>query len=613
MTDGAIQRPGGHGHAPAAVTGPATTGPAGDVAGDAGGRRARSAGCAEPAVGASSRLRAWWALYRVQLKAGLVLSPSTMGGQRAARLGPGEWLLFFLSVLAFVPLLWLILIIAVGTYYGLAALGQGEAMLTLFFLPAFVLSLVLGLISVLSIFYFARDTAHLLSLPLSPGAIAGAKLAVVLTNQWLGLALLVPPLVVYGVLAGAGPLYWLKAVVVYALLPVPALALAAILAMALMRVAGRTRQRDWAVVASSLALMAVALGAQILPRQVAENVDPARLNQLMQGLAEQIGRYAPPAVWATRALATGSPAGGAGYLALLGLVAAATLALSWVLADRLLVRGLAAALEAPARRAALDRQRVHAQLARVRPGLLALVWREWAVLWRTPVFVMNTLFPMLVVPVVLATSLWAGPGDTLIRPAVSGLFTPSGRPWAPLAGVAVSAIAGLFAMLGATALSREGRAFWISQVIPASPRRQVAAKLLFACLVAWAGGLPFGAAAGILLGWTGGAWAYWLVTGLLAVVAVNALELAVDLWRPKLDWVDPQGAMKQNYNVLLGVLAGMVSLGGAALVARYTSPLGPAVLLASVCGYLLLVATGGILLVLGLAGRVYRRVSSPSS
>ncbi|MFS8641339.1 MAG: hypothetical protein LOD90_11150, partial [Symbiobacteriaceae bacterium] len=551
--------------------------------------------------------RTWWALFRVQLKVGLPISPSALSSRPSARLGLREWLLFFLVILSFLPLLGVILAVSLQFYGALAIVGQPEAMLTLFFVPALVLSLVFGLVSVVSTFFFARDLPQLVSLPLPAGTIVSTKLAVVVVNQWLSLSLLVPPLAVYGLRQHAGLWYWLKAVAVWLLLPVPTLALAAVLAMGLMRVAGRTRQRDWAVVAGSLLAAGVAIAAQVAPRWVVPEVaDPSQLGQVLPELVGLIGRYAPPAVWATRALAPGSPAGGTGHLLLLAGTGAAGLAIAWWVANRIFARSLAANLEAPRGRRARERVGKDAGLARVRPAFRALLWREWTVLWRTPVFAMNTLLPLVLVPLTLGLSWWMGNGGEVTRSLGPLLATSGARMWSVMAGVALTSSAGLFGVLGATAISREGRAFWLSQVIPVAARDQVAAKLLFASGVAWLGGLPMGVALGFLFRWTPALWAYWLVTGALGIVAVNALQLAVDLWQPKLDWTDPHGAVKQNFNVLLAILAGLVSLGGAAGVLYLASPGGPAVRLAAVFGYLLLLAAGATWLVLGAAERAYR-------
>jgi ABC-2 type transport system permease protein len=103
--------------------------------------------------------------------------------------------------------------------------------------------------------------------------------------------------------------------------------------------------------------------------------------------------------------------------------------------------------------------------------------------------------------------------------------------------------------------SREGKHFWISQVIPVAPRDQAAAKFLHSYLVALLG---IAAATIVCI------FVFHLGTGVLAAAIVLALAAAVplvvagmiiDLARPLLDWTNPQKAIKQNLNVLLALAA----------------------------------------------------------
>ncbi|PZN13353.1 MAG: hypothetical protein DIU69_00780 [Bacillota bacterium] len=558
--------------------------------------------------------RTWWALFRVQLKVGLPISPRAFASRRSARLGWNEWLWLFLTALSFLILSFVVLVAASESYEVLAVIGQADAMLTIFFGTALMLLLMFGLVSIASTFFFARDLPQLVSLPLPAGTIVSAKLATVLVNQWLSMIFLVPAVAVYGVRQGVATGYWLKAAAVLLLLPLPTLALAAVLAVGLVRLAGRTRHRDWVVVAGSLVTVGVLLVAQIVPYSVLRDVDAAQLGRALGNLAGLVGRYSPPALWATRALATGAPFGGIGHLLLLASTGAGALAVAGWLGHRLFFRSLAASLESPKRLPAGEAGGAVTGLARRRSPFRALLWREWAVLWRTPTFAMNTLLPMVLFPLTLALSWWMGMGNgaEVFRHLEAQLTTPSARAWSAVLGVAATTSAGLFGFLGASALSREGRAFWVSQILPVPAHHQVAAKLLFACAVSWVGGMPLGAAVGLPFRWTPALWAYWLVTAFLGVVAVNALQLALDLWRPKLDWTDPRGAVGYNFNVLLAMLAGAACLGGMGVVAFLASAVGPAFRLAAVFAYLLLLAAGSTVLVLGASKRAYRVAAPPS-
>lgn len=556
-------------------------------------------------------MSAWWSLLRVQLKIGLAFTPTAVAGGNRARLGLREWALFALIIVAMLPLAAVAGGAAFGMYTALAAFGQPEAMLTTFVVAAVLLSLVFGLFYVISAFYYARDLGHLVPLPLTPAQVIGSKFGVVLANEWVTmLPILAPPLLVYGFLAHPGALYWPKALLVFLTVPVLPLAAGSLFALGLMRLIGSSRQRDWLMVFGTLLAMVIALGTQFVMQAAGPGMSPARVAQLTTDLVGQAGRLFPPAIWATRALQPGQPAGGLGALVLVLLVNAAGVAVLWLASQRLFYRGLLASLEAPVRRHKLTRSALAARLERSRPALGALVWREWAVLWRTPLFVMNTLLPMVIVPAIaIGSNLTIGRiPDKDLEPLYRFLDTADLGAMGPLLGVAASAVMCLFGLLGATALTREGRQFWISRLIPVTPQVQVIAKLTFSAGVALAGSLLIGVPIGIVTRFSVWGWLYWLTGSILACVGLSAVQLCLDLWRPKLNWTDPQVAIKQNFNVVIAMVAAAALVVGGGFAVRLVSPWGWGAAQGALLAYMLLVAAGATAAALALANWTYNRI-----
>ena len=101
--------------------------------------------------------------------------------------------------------------------------------------------------------------------------------------------------------------------------------------------------------------------------------------------------------------------------------------------------------------------------------------------------------------------------------------------------------------------SREGRNFWISKVIPVKPGLQVRAKFLHSFLVTILGTIAGSLAALIALKLS---WSSVLPAALLALAGgalLTAVNMAVDLARPLLQWTSPQRAIKQNLNVVIAM------------------------------------------------------------
>jgi len=94
-----------------------------------------------------------------------------------------------------------------------------------------------------------------------------------------------------------------------------------------------------------------------------------------------------------------------------------------------------------------------------------------------------------------------------------------------------------------------------------------------------------------------------LVTGVLLTV----VGMAIDLARPLLDWTNPQKAIKQNLNVLLGMLADIGILTGVffGIKALITAKLGMGVMLGIVFAGLAALAAASYAALLRFADKRY--------
>ena len=107
----------------------------------------------------------------------------------------------------------------------------------------------------------------------------------------------------------------------------------------------------------------------------------------------------------------------------------------------------------------------------------------------------------------------------------------------------------------ASTFSREGAQFWISRVIPVSPREQVAAKFFHSYLIGVLGVVAALIPAVVLYPLRPAHVAIAAGLALITVVLLTAVGMIIDLARPLLDWTNPQKAIKQNLNVLLAMFA----------------------------------------------------------
>ncbi len=463
-------------------------------------------------------------------------------------------------------------------YNLLAPIGQQAALLTFGLMAGQVLILVIGLFYVISAFYFSRDLDILIPLPVRPFEVMLAKFGVILANEYLTVSLLVlPVLVSFGSLEGKGLVYWIEAALVYFFLPLIPLAIVAVLVLILMRFVNLGRKKDALIIAGSLFLVVLGISLQFwINRSNRIEPDSAALVKFFSSpdsLFQKVGASFPPSVWATRVLTGGLSASGLAHLLLYAGVSVLLLVGMAAGAEALFYRGLVGLGEASRRGRRLTRAEISQRMTSGRRPVRALFLREWRVMNRTPIFLLNGILTVVLIPIMFLVMARAGSKDQDITSLFRMLSSRN-------ALVSILVAAGFMTVCGSlngtasSALSREGGQFWISKVIPVSPRDQVAAKFLHSYLVAILG---IAAAAGVLvvqLRIPAASVAPALGLALVTTFILTAFGLLVDLVRPLLDWTNPQKAIKQNMNVLIAFLVDLAFLALLGFLCRSLSRLG---------------------------------------
>jgi ABC-2 type transport system permease protein len=427
------------------------------------------------------------------------------------------WLVLLggLGFLGLLPVIWLYFTALKYAFSILKPMGQETALLTLAILAGQFLILVFGLFYVLSAFYFSRDLEFLVSLPARPFEVIGAKFGVILVNEYLTVLLIVAPaFIVYGNMAGKPFQYWLLAGLVFLLLPVIPLALAGLLVMAMMRLVNVSRKKDFFILAGSLVLLVAVLFLQF---SLAGNRSPEEMMKFFSaadGLARMLGEKFPPCIWASRLLAEGFSARGLGYLALFAGGSLAVLLLLLLAAEKFFYRGLIGLSEMAARRKKLSKGAMTRGFSRGRGAWQAILLREWRLMNRTPIFLLNGILSIVLVPVMLVFMAHSDSGSA--TKAILKILGSGDRTAEILFAALFFIACGCLNGTASSTFSREGKNFWISKVIPVAPGRQVIGKFLHSYLVAVLGVLGGSLAARLAMGL---GWRSILPAALLALAA----------------------------------------------------------------------------------------------
>lgn len=476
-----------------------------------------------------------------------------------------ETLLIIVSILlGFGTLIGLYSFIMYQLFVAGSSLGQPGIVLTLAFLSAQFIILIFGIFYILGAFYFGRDLSMLIPLPLKPYQVLGSKFAVVMVNEYLTvLPLLLPPIIIYGIGTSQGFFYWLEALILILATPAIPLTIGSFFVLLLMRFVNLRKRKDLLTIVGGFFGLLLSLSINFWIQKLQNgNMVQSMESLLASDLIKMIGQSFPPSIWATLALAHQTMSGFA-YLMLFLLVSALLLVVMLWLGNQVFYKSVLSGQEVTRKRKILSSENERKQFNSSASPMAAIIKREWLLLLRTPVYVLNGLSGVIIGPFILLVLFFTeGSGNNSY--STKQLLDLINKPGFMIAGTLCALGIVLFTagmnLVASTSLSREGQTFWMSKMIPVQPRVQIMAKFLQAYSVAFLGVLVPVIMLAVFFKFTLFRISIIFVLGLLGSIPLTALNLLIDVLRPKLVWTNPQEAIKQNLNGLLGMLISIIIL-----------------------------------------------------
>jgi len=479
-------------------------------------------------------------------------------------------LVLFAVVIGGGSLLVLYSFLLLGVFMGGQGIGHPEIVLTFAFMATQLLILIFGIFYIMSVFYFSNDMNILIPLPLRPAEVLGVKFIIILIGEYLiALPMLLPAFIIYGLGTWSNIFYWLKGLILVLMAPILPLVIAAIFVILLMRFINIRKSKDLMVVLGSLLGLFLGIGVNFLTQSIPQGNEKEFITSLIEsntGLIEAIGNKFPPSIWATLGLTSPGWQGLGYFLLFIGLSLLLLAVLLW-LGNAFFYKGYLSGQEVQRKAKAISAGDMEKRALKTASPVVALFKREWKLFIRTPIYFMNGIAGMIMVPFLMLMPLATQTEE--MSEVVSLAKDPKYAPIAALVSLGIMLFASSMNLISSTSISREGRTFWISKLIPVSPKDQVLAKLIHSSCLSLIAliliALPLYFLLDMLL--------YRLIIiifiGLLANILINILGLIIDLLRPKLEWNDPQEAIKQNLNAFLAMLAVMFImfiLGGIAVL-----------------------------------------------
>jgi ABC-2 type transport system permease protein len=444
-------------------------------------------------------------------------------------------------------------------YLGGKGIGNPELVLVLAFLGLQLFLLITGIFYVMSVFYYSKDLSCLIPLPVKPWQVLLSKFSVVMAYEYLmALPMLLPPVLLYGLGTAQSFQYWIKAALLIVASPAIPLAIASVIAIVLMRFFNIGKRRDlFAIIGGSAAVVGI-MSFNLWTQRFASSAGPDAISSFLaarEGLILSISRSFPPSAWATFSLAQAGLASW-GYLALFLAVSAILVGVMLWLSNAFYYNSALQGEEVSRNKPGKPKKAVY---GRESAPVASLFIKELRLLLRTPAFALNCLVGSIILPITIPLSLTqaknGGDAITLL------LTSPSLQTPLTLGAVGLILLASAINVTASTCVSREGKTFWMSRMIPVSPGTQIYAKFLVSYAVAAIGMALSFVVFLVFFHFTLPRAILALSMGVLGSIPITAISMVPDILRPKLLWTNPYEAVKQNMNVILAMVAVLLLVG----------------------------------------------------
>lgn len=518
-------------------------------------------------------------LTRILLKTGgnSLFSPSKT---KKKRILVGRAALLVLLAACFVPLLFLLYRFGESMYRMLSPIGLTQLVYLMILLALTMATLIFALPFILSVMFFAKDLEYLLPLPLTSLQIAGSKFLTILIYEYTAVGLMgIPMLAGVGVAAGEGSVYWITALVILIFIPILPIAYGSLLGLLLLRLMkGRKNKESLMTVLSVLLLIGI-MTFSSLSSYLGDSLDEQMVADLLlsnKNLMAGADYLFPNLAFARAALMNRDPASLAVYV----LIAVGVLALYLFLSSRFYLSGVVGMNESAQTRKSLSGSET-ARALRSQGIVTSCALREWKLLVRTPIYLMNCVSMPFILPLIIAVPVimeLAGEGSLSALTDQVRMFTAAIDPPILQAGflLLVFAFTALLAGMNLTiptCISREGQNVYYMKYLPVPYRVQLRGKVLCGVLISVIAIFPYlavlSACSSCLLGTPFLLLIPGCLISLFTILLISYLQLLGDLWHPKLVWVSEQVPVKQNLVAMLSTLASYavcILLGGGAVL-----------------------------------------------
>ena len=459
----------------------------------------------------------------------------------------------------------LIIFLGYNLLDGLIAIHQETIFVGMILFMIFGLAIIQTIFSSINILYFTKDSEYLLPLPLKPYQIILARTNVMLIAEYVIIFLIgFIPLVMYGILTGAGIVYYLTMILAVILVPILPVLLISMLVMFIMSFAKLTKNRNRFQLFATLLVLAIIIAISISTSGMKQDLTNEEMAQMVvqaNGMIELVKGYVPTVDYLMEALTTNSLFTAiVEVLKTLGITIIGFI-VYMLIAQKIYFKGLVGNLFGGG--ASSSNKEINQKEYRNSKLYKSYVGKEFKNMARNPVFLMQCLIPAVLIPIIMVVVVYAGlNSDGMGLEQITQMVQqmPTNTFFIACIILGVIQFFTMFIYISITAISRDGENAVFMKYIPVSLYKQYMYKIIpniimnIVTII-----ITLGMAEYILNLPIITLIALFIVATIMGILQSIAM-IIVDLKRPKLNWDSEYAVAKQNLNLVFPVLLAMVNI-----------------------------------------------------
>lgn len=438
----------------------------------------------------------------------------------------------------------------------LLPIQQEGLVISLLFLALSTMIFFMAIFLVPAVYYFSKDSETLLALPLTPETIVLSKFSLSMVYEFLTIFVISTPIIIgYISIMNPNILFYLMLVIILLTIAIVPLAFAGLIIMVIMAFVPFFKNRDFFNYASGFLALTFAIGINYVMGGTATLDQNSLIQLLNNGNNSLLGimRIAFPNVpFAISALVNSNILDFIIYLVITLIVL-----VGFVFVSKLVYfKGVIGVNETSASRKNLN-LKAYNKITSSKGVILSYFIKEMKLMIRTPVYLLNNISTVILIPAILLVIFISGVGaDDEVIMLINSIDWSSGSILIIItfAGFVVGIMMSTMNLITVTSLSREGTNIYFMKLIPMSYVKQIQAKILSGVVVSMVGIVFMLVPAWIFFKIQFHLVFFAFIASILGMIFINYLGMIVDLIHPKLIWEQETAAVKNNLNSVFTML-----------------------------------------------------------